>query len=121
MYSLLLESYIKDPAQKDKLFHAMQTVPAVMKKAEWALKWIGSDGGFAERLVAFAAVEGVFFSGRCVRVWCLVVLFFLLLLFVLGVFWWVFFCRQTRPARPTQPNAYTHTHTHKTQQTTQPP
>jgi hypothetical protein len=70
MYSLLLESYIKDPVQKDKLFHAMSTVPAVMKKAEWALKWIGSDSGFAERLVAYSAVEGIFFSGRWGR-WCL--------------------------------------------------
>ena len=70
MYSLLLESYIKDPAQKDKLFHAMSTIPAVAKKADWALKWIGSGSGFAERLVAFAAVEGVFFSGSfCAIFW----------------------------------------------------
>ncbi|MBI3509598.1 MAG: ribonucleotide-diphosphate reductase subunit beta [Bacteroidetes bacterium] len=61
-YSLLIDTYIKDPAEKDKLFHAIDTVPAVGKKAEWALKWIGS-GGFAERLIAFAAVEGIFFSG----------------------------------------------------------
>jgi ribonucleoside-diphosphate reductase beta chain len=61
-YSLLIDTYIKDPAEKDKLFHAIETVPAVGKKAEWALKWI-SNGNFAERLIAFAAVEGIFFSG----------------------------------------------------------
>lgn len=61
-YSLLIDTYIKDPAEKDKLFHAIETVPAVTKKAEWALRWI-SNGSFAERLVAFAAVEGIFFSG----------------------------------------------------------
>ncbi len=61
-YSLLIDTYIKDPAEKDKLFHAIETVPAVQKKAEWAIKWIG-NGTFAERLIAFAAVEGIFFSG----------------------------------------------------------
>ncbi|MDB5024751.1 MAG: ribonucleoside-diphosphate reductase [Mucilaginibacter sp.] len=61
-YALLIDTYIKDPAEKDRLFHAMDTVPAVQKKAEWALKWIDS-GTFAQRLVAFAAVEGIFFSG----------------------------------------------------------
>jgi len=61
-YSLLIDTYIKDPAEKDKLFHAIETVPCVSKKADWALKWI-SNGSFAERLVAFAAVEGIFFSG----------------------------------------------------------
>lgn len=61
-YSLLIDTYIKDPAEKDKLFHAIDTVPAVGKKAEWALRWIG-NGSFAERLIAFAAVEGIFFSG----------------------------------------------------------
>ncbi len=61
-YPLLIDSYIKDPVEKDRLFHAIETVPCVKKKAEWALRWI--DGGsFAERLVAFAAVEGIFFSG----------------------------------------------------------
>jgi ribonucleotide reductase beta subunit family protein with ferritin-like domain len=64
MYSLLLETYIKDPAEKTRLFSAIETVPCVKKKAEWALKWIeAGDSSFAERLVAFAAVEGVFFSG----------------------------------------------------------
>ncbi len=62
MYSLLIDSYIKDPVRKDYLFNAIDTVPAVQKKAEWALKWIESPD-FAERLVAFAAVEGIFFSG----------------------------------------------------------
>jgi len=62
MYSLLIDSYIKDSAEKTRLFNAMETVPCVKKKAEWALKWI-SNGSFAERLVAFAAVEGIFFSG----------------------------------------------------------
>jgi len=61
-YSLLIDTYIKNPAEKDKLFHAMETVPCVKKKADWAIKWIGS-GNFAERLIAFAAVEGIFFSG----------------------------------------------------------
>lgn len=61
-YSLLIDTYIKDPVEKDKLFHAIETVDCVKKKAEWALRWIKSDN-FAERLVAFAAVEGIFFSG----------------------------------------------------------
>ena len=61
-YALLIDTYIKDPAEKHKLFHAIDTVPAVGKKAEWALRWI-DQGSFAERLVAFAAVEGIFFSG----------------------------------------------------------
>lgn len=61
-YSLLIDTYIKDPTEKDKLFHAIDTVPCVKKKAEWALRWI-SNGSFAERLIAFAAVEGIFFSG----------------------------------------------------------
>ena len=61
-YSLLIDTYIKDPAEKERLFHAFETVPCVRKKAEWALRWI-KKGSFAERLVAFAAVEGIFFSG----------------------------------------------------------
>ncbi len=56
-YALLIDTYIKDPKEKDHLFHAIETVPAVQKKAEWALRWI-DNGSFAERLVAFAAVEG---------------------------------------------------------------
>ncbi len=61
-YSLLIDTYIKDPVEKDKLLHAVDTVPCVGKKADWAMRWIGS-GTFAERLIAFAAVEGIFFSG----------------------------------------------------------
>lgn len=64
VYSLLIDTYIKDPNEKSKLFHAVQTIPCVEKKAKWALKWI--EGGvtpFSERIVAFAAVEGIFFSG----------------------------------------------------------
>jgi len=61
-YALLIDTYIKDPQEKNRLFHAIDTVPAVTKKAEWALRWI-ENGTFAERLVAFAAVEGIFFSG----------------------------------------------------------
>ena len=61
-YALLIDTYIKDPAEKNRLFHAIDTVDCVKKKAEWALKWI-SKGSFVERLVAFAAVEGIFFSG----------------------------------------------------------
>ena len=61
-YSLLIDTYIKDPIEKDSLLHAIDTVPCVKKKAEWALRWI-SNGTFAERLIAFAAVEGIFFSG----------------------------------------------------------
>lgn len=61
-YSLLLDTYIKDPVEKEKLFHAIETLPCVGKKAEWAINWIQSPN-FAERLVAFAAVEGIFFSG----------------------------------------------------------
>jgi ribonucleoside-diphosphate reductase beta chain len=61
-YSLLIDTYIKDPKEKQHLFQAMETVPCVGKKADWALRWIKSEN-FAERLVAFAAVEGIFFSG----------------------------------------------------------
>ncbi len=62
MYSLLIDSYIKDNAEKNRLFNAIDTIPCVSKKAEWALRWI-SNGTFAERLIAFVAVEGIFFSG----------------------------------------------------------
>jgi ribonucleoside-diphosphate reductase beta chain len=61
-YSLLIDAYIKDPVEKKHLFNAIETVPCVKKKADWALRWI-ENGSFAERLVAFAAVEGIFFSG----------------------------------------------------------
>ena len=61
-YSLLIDTYIKDEEEKTKLFQAIDVFPAIQKKARWALKWIESDS-FAERLIAFAAVEGIFFSG----------------------------------------------------------
>jgi ribonucleoside-diphosphate reductase beta chain len=61
-YSLLIDTYVKDEAEKDELFNALEVFPAIRKKADWALKWIDSDS-FAERLIAFAAVEGIFFSG----------------------------------------------------------
>ena len=61
-YSLLIDTYVKDDAEKTKLFQAIEIFPAIKKKAEWALRWIESDS-FAERLIAFAAVEGIFFSG----------------------------------------------------------
>lgn len=62
-YSLLIDTYIKDAAEKDKMFNAMETVPCVQKKAKWAMKWIDEAPSFGHRLVAFAAVEGIFFSG----------------------------------------------------------
>ena len=61
-YSLLIDTYVKDEKEKDKLFNAIDRFPAIMEKAKWALKWIDSPS-FAERLIAFAAVEGIFFSG----------------------------------------------------------
>ena len=63
MYGLLLQTYIKDPFERHRLFNAIHTIPVVRKKAEWALKWISSTESFAERLLAFACVEGIFFSG----------------------------------------------------------
>jgi ribonucleotide reductase beta subunit family protein with ferritin-like domain len=69
-YSLLLDTYIKDKEEKQKLFNAIETIPCIKKKAEWALKWISSKSSFAERLIAFAAVEGIFFSGSfCAIFW----------------------------------------------------
>lgn len=63
-YSLLIDTYIKDSAQREYLFDAMETIPCVKRKADWALKWISDQRStFGERLVAFAAVEGIFFSG----------------------------------------------------------
>jgi ribonucleoside-diphosphate reductase subunit M2 len=64
MYSLLIETYIKDQKEKNKLFSALQSFPCIKKKADWALKWIHDKrSSFATRLVAFACVEGIFFSG----------------------------------------------------------
>jgi len=69
-YSLLIDTYIKNAAEKQRLFNAIETVPCVQKKAEWAMRWIGQDARFAERLVAFAVVEGIFFSGSfCAVFW----------------------------------------------------
>jgi len=62
MYSLLIDTYISNPVEKDECFNAIDRLPAVQKKAKWALEWI-DNSSFAERLVAFAAVEGIFFSG----------------------------------------------------------
>ncbi len=61
-YSLLIDTYIKDNVEKQRLFKAYESIPCIQKKAQWAMRWIKS-GSFAERLVAFAAVEGIFFSG----------------------------------------------------------
>lgn len=63
-YSLLIDTYIKDPKESDFLFNAIETIPCIKKKADWAMRWMSdSEALFGERLVAFAAVEGVFFSG----------------------------------------------------------
>ena len=62
-YGLLIDTYIKDAKQKDYLFHAIDNIPCIKKKADWALRWIYSNNNFAERLIAFAAIEGIFFSG----------------------------------------------------------
>ena len=71
VYSLLIDTFIKDPTKKDKLFNAITTIPCVQRKAEWAIKWMDNDtSSFAQRLVAFAIVEGVFFSGSfCAIFW----------------------------------------------------
>ena len=62
-YSLLIDTYVKDKQEQDHLFRAIETIPCIKTKADWALKWIESEQSFAKRLVAFAAVEGIFFSG----------------------------------------------------------
>lgn len=71
VYSLLIDTYIKDAEEKSNLFNALETIPAVMKKAQWALKWLNkSCASFSERIVAFAAVEGIFFSASfCAIFW----------------------------------------------------
>mmetsp|Transcript_12561 Transcript_12561/g.21766 ORF Transcript_12561/g.21766 Transcript_12561/m.21766 type:complete len:226 (+) Transcript_12561:133-810(+) len=69
-YSLLIEQYIKDPKERDTLFDAIHTMPAVREKAHWAIQWMNRESSFAERLVAFAAVEGILFSGSfCAIFW----------------------------------------------------
>uniref|UniRef100_A0A2K1ZKI2 Uncharacterized protein n=1 Tax=Populus trichocarpa TaxID=3694 RepID=A0A2K1ZKI2_POPTR len=67
MYSLLLETYIKDSREKHRLFNAIENIPCVAEKAKWALDWIQSSMVFAERLVAFACIEGIFFSGSLLQ------------------------------------------------------
>jgi ribonucleotide reductase beta subunit family protein with ferritin-like domain len=69
-YSLMIDKLVRDPEEKSRLFKAIETVPAVKKKAEWALRWMGNSSNgtgtgspFPQRLVAFACVEGIFFSG----------------------------------------------------------
>jgi ribonucleoside-diphosphate reductase subunit M2 len=62
-YSLLIEQYVRDDTERDMVFNAIQTMPAVRSKAEWAVQWMNDENSFAERLVAFAAVEGILFSG----------------------------------------------------------
>merc|ERR1719468_1025006 len=69
-YSLLIEQYIRDPAEKEEIFDAMQTMPPVHEKAQWALQWMNDENCFAERVMAFAAVEGILFSGSfCAIYW----------------------------------------------------
>jgi ribonucleotide reductase beta subunit family protein with ferritin-like domain len=69
-YSLMIDKLVKDSDEKARLFKAIDTVPAVKRKAEWALKWMGPGAPFAQRLVAFACVEGIFFSGSfCAIFW----------------------------------------------------
>ncbi|KAM9339613.1 ribonucleoside-diphosphate reductase subunit M2-like [Symphorus nematophorus] len=64
MYSLLIDTYIREPREREYLFNAIETLPCVKKKADWALNWIGNKkANYGERVVAFAAVEGIFFSG----------------------------------------------------------
>ncbi len=63
MYSLLIDTYVKDKVEKNRLFHATTQIPCITKKADWAKKWIADNrSSFASRLVAFAAIEGIFFS-----------------------------------------------------------
>merc|ERR1712070_882683 len=69
-YSLLIEQFIRDPSEKEKIFDAIHTMPAVSEKAQWAVQWMQRDNSFAERIVAFAAVEGILFSGSfCAIYW----------------------------------------------------
>jgi len=70
-YSLLIDTYIKDSDEKERLFNAIETIPCVTKKAKWAIQWINdNNSNFATRLVAFAAIEGIFFSGSfCAIYW----------------------------------------------------
>jgi ribonucleoside-diphosphate reductase subunit M2 len=69
MYSLMIETIIKDTEEKEKLMNSVETIPCITKKAEWAFKWIESDAAFAERVIAFAIVEGIFFSGSFLSIY----------------------------------------------------
>eukprot|EP01025_Chloroclados_australasicus_P026447 TRINITY_DN262_c0_g1_i1.p1 TRINITY_DN262_c0_g1~~TRINITY_DN262_c0_g1_i1.p1 ORF type:complete len:337 (+),score=50.90 TRINITY_DN262_c0_g1_i1:129-1139(+) len=70
MYSLMIDAYVKDSREKDQLFHAIENYDSIKRKADWALKWTTGDKSFAERLVAYSAVEGIFFSGSfCAIFW----------------------------------------------------
>tara|TARA_B100000035_G_scaffold296437_1_gene288365 strand:- start:670 stop:1635 length:966 start_codon:yes stop_codon:yes gene_type:complete len=62
-YSLLIDTYIKDVKEKTKLLNAIETIPSIKKKADWTIRWIGDTSDFGKRVIAFAAVEGIFFSG----------------------------------------------------------
>merc|ERR1712241_1333693 len=69
-YSLLIDTYIKSETEKHDLFNAMDNIPCIQKKAEWAMKWMSTDCAFIQRLVAFACVEGIFFGGSfCALYW----------------------------------------------------
>lgn len=69
-YANLLDTYVSDPVRKDKLFKGLETIPCVQRKTEWALKWMTQDKPFEQRIVAFAAIEGIFFSGSfCAIFW----------------------------------------------------
>merc|ERR1719291_162401 len=69
-YSLLIEQYIREPSEKEKIFNAIETMPAVREKAQWAVQWMQKENSFAERIIAFAAVEGILFSGSfCAIYW----------------------------------------------------
>jgi ribonucleoside-diphosphate reductase subunit M2 len=69
-YSLLIDQYIKDPAEKEETFNAITTMPPIRTKAEWAVQWMNRENSFAERIVAFACVEGILFSGSfCAIYW----------------------------------------------------
>ena len=69
-YSKLIDKYIKNPTEKKQLFEAIQTIPCIENKAKWAMKWFSRERSFGERLLAFACVEGIFFSGSfCAIFW----------------------------------------------------
>lgn len=70
VYSLLIDAFIDNPKEKNMLFNAVETIPSVKKKADWALQWMAPENSFAHQLIAFAAVEGIFFSGSfCAIFW----------------------------------------------------